>query len=59
MGFDIKTENLCSTKAEKSFRGMVAARALRRSLLDPHLRAYASHDRLQGRRPPLPATVLY
>lgn len=30
--------------------------ALRRSLLDPHLRAYASRDRLQGRRPQLPVT---
>lgn len=37
--------------------GIVAAPALRRSLLDPHLRAYASRDRLQGRRPPLPATL--
>ena len=35
---------------------MVAAYPLRRSLLDPHLRAYASRDRLQGRRPPLPET---
>jgi len=33
---------------------IVAARALRRSLLDPSFRAYASRARLQGRRPPLP-----